>query len=283
MKRRLISNIALSVLALSMGPGAIGCGGRTREPGTGERFSCARGDISCDEPVIVADLKAELAIDPPNVAFGNVQVGTEATQVVLLRNIGDALLVLEGASRGQNFDDAFTFNLNRMSIPPQSAAQLAVSFVSESLGDKLASIILRSNDANVPDAEIQISGTGVTTNLVLDPESVSFGNVAINSTKSLSISLFNDSNIDANIELLEGQNVRRCISGTNDPSVFCLLLADRNIGPDGRFSLRAGESTTLEVQFSPVIAGTRERGNFALRACDNSACETEVRLDGLGI
>ena len=56
-----------------------------------------------------------------------------------------------------------------------------------------------------------------------------------------------------------------------------------NIGPDGRFSLRAGESTTMEVQFTPVIAGTRERGDFTLRACESSACEVQVRLDGLGV
>ncbi len=241
------------------------------------------GVVGCDDTVDVQVLKAELAIDPPNVAFGNVQVGTEATQVVLLRNTGDALLVLEGASRGPMFDDAFTFNINRMSIPPRGVAQLEVTFAPESLDAKLASIIIRSKDANVPDAEIKITGTGVTTTLIVDPESVSFGNVVINTTKTISVSLSNNSDVDANIELIEGRNnVRRC-TAPSDGSVFCVLLADRTIGPDGRFSLRAGESTTLEVQFTPVIAGTTERGNFILRACDNSACETEVRLDGFGI
>ncbi|CAN0566736.1 unnamed protein product, partial [Laminaria digitata] len=177
----------------------------------------------------------------------------------------------------------FTYDLNRTSIPPNGVAQLMVNFAPEELGEKTADLIVRSTDTNVPDATITISGTGVTTTLIVDPETLSFGNVVINTTKNLPITLSNNSDVDANIELLEGQNVRRCTSGGNDPSTFCILLRDRNIGPDGRFSLRAGESTTLEVQFTPVIAGTRERGNFTLRACDNSACETEVRLDGLGI
>lgn len=239
--------------------------------------------VGCDDTVDVQALQAKLEIDPPTVSFGNVQVGTEASQVVLLRNTGDALLVLEGASRGDVFDDAFTYDLNRTSIPPNGVAQLTVNFAPEELGEKTADLLVRSMDTNVPDAMISISGTGVTTTLIVDPETLSFGNVVINTTKNLPITLSNNSDVDANIELLEGQNVRRCTSGGNDPSTFCILLRDRNIGPDGRFSLRAGESTTLEVQFTPVIAGTRERGNFTLRACDNSACETEVRLDGLGI
>ncbi len=260
MKRIQISNIALPVLALSLGLGAIGC----------------------DDTTVVTDLVPKLEIAPATISFGNVQIGTESEVVLTLSNPGTAALKLEGFTASDTLDGAFKFNLNRMIILPGGTAELTATFEPQALGEKVGTLTLRSGDAKVLDAVLDVTGTGVTTTLIVDPELVDFGNVVINTTKTISVSLSNSSDVDANIELLEGQNVRRC-TGANDPSVFCLLLADRAIGPDGRFALRAGESATLEVQFTPVIAGTPERGDFLLRACDNSACETLVRVEGLGI
>ncbi|MCB9646744.1 MAG: choice-of-anchor D domain-containing protein [Deltaproteobacteria bacterium] len=246
-------------------------------------FALAASAAACGDNVEVTQLQAKMELDPATVTFGNVQVGTEATIVVLVRNTGNATLVVDGVSRGEPFDEAFTFDINRTSIPPSGVAQLSVIFAPEQLGMHNAQLVVRSGDAKVADQTIDITGTGVTTTLVVDPESLSFGNVVINTTKTLPISLSNNSDVDANIELVEGNNLSKCGAAGSDDSAFCVLLRDRNIGPDGRFSLRAGESTTMEVQFSPVIAGTRERGQFTLRACESSACEVQVRLDGVGV
>ncbi|MCA9554139.1 MAG: choice-of-anchor D domain-containing protein [Myxococcales bacterium] len=258
---------------------------RTLLPGLTPALAVALGlgAAACGDGLDVVQLQAKMELDPATVTFGNVQVGTEATIVVLVRNTGNATLVVDGVSRGEPFDEAFDFDIDRTSIPPSGVAQLSVSFAPEQLGMHNAQLVVRSGDAKVADQTIDITGTGVTTTLVVDPESLSFGNVVINTTKTLPISLSNNSDVDANIELVEGNNLTKCGAAGSDDSAFCVLLRDRNIGPDGRFSLRAGESTTMEVQFSPVIAGTRERGQFTLRACESSACEVQVRLDGVGV
>ena len=123
-----LMRLALPAFALSLGVGAVGC----------------------DDTVDVQVLEARLEIDPPVVDFGNVQVGTEASIVVLLRNTGDALLNLEGVNRGPQFDDAYTFDLNRTAIQPSGVAQLTLNFAPEDLGEKLATLIVKSNDPNVP-------------------------------------------------------------------------------------------------------------------------------------
>ncbi|MCB9646747.1 MAG: choice-of-anchor D domain-containing protein [Deltaproteobacteria bacterium] len=263
--------VQVFIASLALGPWACRDAGRSR----------TLGDAGSGVDVGPYQLGPKMEPDPAAVAFGNVQVGTEATIVVLVRNTGNATLVLDGVSRGEPFDEAFDFDIDRTSIPPSGVAQLSVSFAPAQLGQHVAQLIVRSGDIRVDDQTIEITGTGVTTTLVVDPESLSFGNVVINTIKALPITVSNTSNIDASIELVEGSNLTRC-DGSDD-AAFCVLLRDRNIGPDGRFSLRAGESTTMEVQFSPVIAGTRERGAFTLRACASAACEVQVRLDGVGV
>lgn len=239
--------------------------------------------VSCDDGIALSNIEVQLQIDSSNVDFGNVQVGAQASQVVLLRNAGDADLILEGARRGDVFDESFTYTLDRLSIPPNGVSRLSMHFAPEGLGEKTAHLIIRSADPRVADATIAIRGTGVSTTLLVAPESLSFGHVLINTTKRLRITLSNQADVDASIALIEGENVRRCTARDDDPSTFCLRLSDRTISPDGRFSLRAGQSIILEVQFAPVVTAPQERGHFTLSACDNSACDTEVRLDGVSI
>ncbi len=241
------------------------------------------GLTACEDDAGIIEVEARMEIDPPVVDFGPVQVGTTQTIEVFVRNTGTANLNISGVSKGTPFDESFTFDIDRMVLVPNAIAVLTVNFSPEDLGERNGKLIVRSSNSEVDDQEIDIIGEGVTTTLEVDPESLSFGNVVVNTTKDQRVTLTNNSNVDANIEYVNGSNVKRCSSGLADPATFCTSLRDRQIGPDGRFSLRAGESTEMVVEFSPVIAGTRESGSFILRACAATACEIEVRLDGLGI
>ncbi len=246
-------------------------------------FAALAGLGACNDGGTVFDLDAQLTIDPPIVDLGPVQIGTTRTVDILLRNTGKATLNLEGVFKGVPYDEAFEYELDRTSLVPNAIAVLSVKFAPLELGEQNAKLIVRSVNSEVEEQEIELIGEGASTSLIVDPEFLSFGSVVINSTKEMTVTLTNNSDLDANIEYQNGDKVRRCSSSQADNSVYCVGLRDRQIGPDGRFSLKKGESTEMKVEFRPVIAGARESGSFFLKACEASACEIEVRLDGLSV
>ncbi|MCA9573344.1 MAG: choice-of-anchor D domain-containing protein, partial [Myxococcales bacterium] len=140
----------------------------------------------------------------------------------------------------------------------------------------------RSGDANAEAQVLDLRGLAANITLTVEPDHLSFGNVVANTTKTLSLTVSNDTDVDVWIQLADGDNVTRCSAGAGD-SAFCVILTDGGLGPDGRFSLGARASTTIDVRFSPLIAGLHDRGQFTLRACASSACEVQVQLEGLAV
>jgi hypothetical protein len=252
-------------------------------------LTLAFAGAACDDDSgTIRQVFPELRLEPATVDFGDVQIGTSVTKTVLIKNDGEANLSVDAIVEGTPFDDVFTYVVNEdnvlpVTVPPNGAAFLNLKFSPIEERAYAARLNVRSSDDKATATEVSIAGRGVSTTLAVTPDVLSFGNVVINTSKTLPIMLSNNSAVDARVEYVAGQNVRRCTSGAGDPSTFCILLRDREIGPDGTFSLGAGESTTMEVQFTPTIAGTRERGNFVLKGCPAPACEVTVQLDGLGI
>ena len=115
------------------------------------------------------------------------------------------------------------------------------------------------------------------------PAVVGFGNVVVGTTKTVELTLTNESAIYADLRYTAVRNVKLCAAGAADPSVFCVAPTTTPLGPDNRFALAPGQSTTLILSFAPSVAGTREDGRFTLSACDGAACDTSVMLEGVGV
>ncbi len=241
------------------------------------------GLVACDDGVEIVAQQAVLEVDD-QLDFGQVQIGTTTSDRIFIKNSGDGVLRLNRPSRGNPWSDAFTFDIEEASliVAPDATVAVDVVFSPVDEGEAIALLEIRPDDASLDPVTVTIRGEGVSTTLNANPENLSFGNVVVNTTKTLTIDLSNDSNLDATVQFLPDQNVKDCTTNQQDPSTFCIRLRDRQI-TNGTFTLGAGESTVVEVQFTPVIPGTRERGNFSLRSCESSACETEIRVDGLGI
>ncbi len=240
----------------------------------------------CQDPVTIDKVQPKMELDPASLSFGQVQIGTTVTKTILVRNTGTGNLTLSSVNEGTPFDDAFSFSVDRMTVVPSGVAAITVTFMPIALQEYAAQIVVRSSDEGVDDATVEITATGVSSALVVSPDSLTFGNVVINTTKTLPLTLSNNSDLDAQVEIGRmPANVRLCTSGIADPSTFCILLRDREIRPDNTFTLRAGETATMEVQFTPNVAGTHERGNFTLRGCPGeiAECNVNVQLDGIGI
>ena len=240
------------------------------------------GMTACDDEIQVIDVPPRLEIDPPLVDFGAVQLDTTQTRTVFLRNNGGTDLTLDLA-RGGVFDEAYTFDLDRERVAPGGLAILTVNFTPTSEGDFPSTLLLESNDPEAQSNDIELSGAGVTTTLAIDPRNVDFRNVVVGTTRTINVTLTNDSDVDADVEYIAGNNVKNCAAGPNDPSVFCVRFPDSNLDDGNRFPLAPGESVDVEVEFAPTVAGTRSDGTFTLKPCASAACETRVSLTGVGV
>lgn len=237
---------------------------------------------ACEDDIQVQTLLPIMVVEPLDVQFEAVPVGTVATKQVLIKNDGEGNLLDLTVSAGARVSEVITFSLDRSAVPPNGVAVLTVEFAPVELTAESA--VLVAHAAGLDPQEITVSGTGVATTLAVDPTSLAFGNVVVGSSKTLPIRLTNTSALEASIEYLDGLNVKLCTTGGNDDSSFCLASRDRPIGPDSRFTLPGGASTQIDVQYRPSVAGTRDRASFGLRTCPiGGACELEIQLDGSGI
>ena len=241
----------------------------------------------CDD-VALDPNPAVPSLDPTEVNFGNVQLGQSIERTVFIQNKGASNLVVESVTRGPRFEQGFDFQFDDQDsvIVPNGQRPITVTFTPTELGPRAGALVIRTNvrDENGDKIvlELPLQAVGVTSSVVVDPSVISFGNVVVDTTKTREVALRNESDTDALVEIREMEGVRLC----NDRDAigeFCLRFPERPIGPDGTFELRSRESTTLEVQFAPTLAGPTQRGAFVLRGCSSEACDVPVRVDGVGV
>ena len=247
--------------------------------------------IGCSDNVTVVALEPKLAIEPATIDFGDVQVGTTAEIAARISNPGEGVLTIVGVRAGDRFDQAFSFQVvnggteGALQIGPQSVATVLVTFSPTELGEATGAIVVRPGDDGLSEVSFNLIGKGVTATLKIEPANIAFGNVVVQTTKTVPLKVTNESSIPADIEYIAEarSNVKLCSGSVADSSVFCVAPTTHPLSAGNRFKLAPGESTTINVSFSPVIAGMRERGGFTLKACAASACDTEVKLDGIGV
>ncbi|MEO1228377.1 MAG: choice-of-anchor D domain-containing protein [Myxococcota bacterium] len=250
------------------------------------------GLAGCEDDVGIQISPPAIQIDPPSVDFGNVQVGTTGTETLFIRNTGGSVLTFD-LNKGNPFVEVYEFtvdgqsNPQSISVQPDGVAAVNVTFTPDDLG-RIPSVIrvatnVRDGEGNEINPEIQITGNGVTTTLEVSPDRVDFRNVVVGTTKTLPIQLTNNSEVDAEITYSNGTNIRRCDQNQNDPSTFCVRSRDFVLDDQGRFQLGANKTASLEVQFTPNVAGTRSDGNFTLKACAADVCDVRVSLTGFGV
>lgn len=240
------------------------------------------GLIGCKDDVIIENLVFEMKVEPVLVDNGDVQVGASGTKEFFITNTGSGVFSVT-LERGSPFDDSFAFEIERNEVEPGGLVKVNVTFSPADLGARTANLIVRPNNAKLTPVTVELKGNGVTTTLVVDPVTVSYGNVVVGTSARRQVTLTNNSSVEAAVLLTYGTNSKSCSVGGSDSSAFCVSSRERPIGPDGRFTLPGGAVTKLDVDFRPTVAGTRETGSFFLKSCPLPVCDLEIRLDGVGV
>jgi hypothetical protein len=243
------------------------------------------GLAGCDEEggSVVSLPNIELSSDV--IDFGEVQIGTDSRErTVLVQNTGNAVLRLDGIVPGNPFNaQVFRFDFDKTVIQPNDAAIVTAVF-SPNEEQRFDSVILieATIGGDEVQEDIQLSGTGVTSQLSATPTRLNFGNVLAGTQKTLEVTVTNNSQFTADIDYLP-RSINMAVCETAEPGSFCIRPADSNFTEDNAFSLGAGESKVLEVVFRPPTPNVQETSGFTLSYCPNTSCEIDIFLDGFSV
>ncbi len=193
--------------------------------------------LGCRPENTVAAGEARLEVQD-SVAFNEVVTGTRATLELPIESRGVGDLVLVSASLTSDSDSFLS--LGPLPTEPLERGQIGVleiSYTPTEVRVGSGTLILESNDPDLPSVEIPITTSAISPELDLSPQTLWFGDVATGETQELEISLS-----------ARGQGTLRVsdISASHDDFEWS-LPQDAELPLD----LEPGSGVTLTVTFSP--------------------------------
>jgi hypothetical protein len=183
----------------------------------------------------------KLRVSPTAVRFGGIAVGTSKTTNLVLTNVGSMDLVFSG---GQ--PPAWPFAVLGAPavgqvLPGGASVTATVAFSPDVTGTFSSTMMLRGNSIEVP---IYLSGTSAEPAvLVVQPNTLDFGELAPGSTKTLSFFVTNAGGVDLLIT-------------KSKPPILGAFTATTSL-PEGAV-VGAGNSVVETVAFEPRVAGAFE-------------------------
>jgi hypothetical protein len=208
----------------------------------------------------------QLTVSANSLSFGNVAVNSTATLPLTLTSSGTAPLTINAATlSGTSFSDSgatFPVTLN-----PNQSVTLNVLFDPATAGQTTGQLTISSNSSSGATTVVQLSGTGTvvaTPQLLVSSTSLSFGNVPVDSTGTLSLTLTS--------------------SGTAPVTVSSVALQGTGFSDSGAtfpVTLNPNQSVTLKVQFDPTAAGAAS-GKLTITSNSTTGATTQVSLSGTG-
>lgn len=175
---------------------------------------------------------------PASVAFGGVVVGNSNSQVIILKNTGNATLSFSQVSvSGQGF--SISGLTTSSTIAAGSSLNFNAVFAPASASSSTGSITLTTNGSP---SQISISlsgsGTAATQTLSVSSSSLTFGNVQVGNNSSLTTTVTNTGNSDVSISGVTVTGATYTASGVTSGMV-----------------LSPNQSVTLTVNFAPAALG----------------------------
>ncbi|MGB8522184.1 MAG: choice-of-anchor D domain-containing protein, partial [Candidatus Acidiferrales bacterium] len=171
-----------------------------------------------------------------NGSFGNVSVGSTATQSLTITNTGNATVNISQATISGTGYTVVGGNPSS-SIPVGQSSTVQIQFAPLATGVLTGTLTVVSDASNSP-LTISMTGTGTQPNLTTSPASISLGSVTVGQTSTQSVKLTNSGNVNLAINLAQVSGSGFGMSGLTTP-----------------MTLGAGQSTSFNVQFTPSVAG----------------------------
>lgn len=207
----------------------------------------------------------QLSANPSNVGFGDVVLGSTATQAVTITNTGNANITISAATAtGTGF--SLTGLTTPVTLNPGQATSFTARFAPTATGNVPGSISLASNATSSPTV-IGLSGNGVPVPvlaLVANPSSLNFGDVLVASADIRSVTLTNTGNTSITVNTATVAGAGFSIAGLALP-----------------VTLAAGQNVSFSTQFAPGAAGAVSGSVSIASTATNSPAV--IALSGNGV
>jgi hypothetical protein len=201
-----------------------------------------------------------LSATPNSISFGDVPIGSSATQSVSVTNTGTKTTNISGATISGT---DLTFVGGSSSIPAGQSSTIQIQFAPQLPGTVAGSFSLSSTASNSP-LSISLNGNGKGPRLAVSPTSLNFGNVTVGQTSTQSVQLTNSGNANLSVNLATASGNGFGITGLSLPA-----------------TITAGQSLSLAVQFAPATAGA---ATGSLSFTDNArGSQPTVAVTGSGV
>ncbi len=207
--------------------------------------------------------------------------GTGAFKVIRIVNIGNDDLILTGApavaKSGTNNSDFGIMQPTITIVPAKSETSFKITFIPSSVGVKIASISINTNDPDNSNFIINISGNAVTETDIqiynngeslVSGGTVNFGDVEKNTKKSVTISIKN--------------NGTQILNLTDIPYVIKSGSTVYGITQPSNGTIAPQETVTFKIDFTPTNTTSFE-GQLVIRSNDPDTPAYSINLAGKGV
>ena len=214
----------------------------------------------------IAAPSPQLTVSTERLSFGNVTVNTSTAQSLTLTSMGTAPVIVNSAAvTGASFSVVGTLPVT---LVPTQSFTLQVQFSPTSTGRSREQLLISSNSSAGGPTVVSLSGAGTPApnpQLAISAANLSFGSVAVNTvgTKTLVLTSTGTSPI--------------VIDSAGSSGTGFTLLA-----PQFPISLNPTQSMTLQVQFSPISAGSAT-GQVTIHSNSTNGSTYIVDLSGTGV
>ena len=203
----------------------------------------------------------DISVEPEALDFGAVVVNQSAELVLTVSNTGEADLTVNDVTIEGNYFSVF-FD-EEIVIESDSSYALEVIFTPGEGGELTGTLTIGSDDPDEGAVEVSLTGVGVTPEIVVDPEELDFGEVAIEESRELMLTISNEGNGDLTVSNIytEGE-------------FFSVEF-------EGELTLEPNDSYEQTVGFAPE-RGDDFEGTLTIESNDPQNGELAVNLTGVG-
>jgi len=207
-----------------------------------------------------------IQVNPTSINFVNGVVGTNLSQVLIIKNTGTATLsIAQVTETGSAFFTVSGFSLP-LNVNAGQQTTITVAFLPTSVGTVSGNISIVSNAPTSP-TSVGLSGTGIAATLTLgiSPTSLSFGNVTTGtSSAAQNVTITNTGNSNVTISQINLSGAGYSMTGGSAP-----------------VTLTPSQNLSLTIQFSPTAAGI-VNGNILI-VSNATGSPVTVSLSGTGV
>jgi hypothetical protein len=226
-----------------------------------------------DIHLIAVGVASDISINPDSLNFGNVLILQDSLMSISVSNTGNSTLDVDSTQIVGADSNQFSLITGQGSftVPPDSSHIIEVKFSPTSVGTKMADLRITSNDPDETPLDVPLMGTGIqpgAPEIVVNPDSLSFGNVLVSADSIRSVLVSNFGNEDLQVASTE-------ILGM-DSIQFSII---RGQAP---FTVPAGgDPDTIQIKFSPTSAGFKI-ASLQITSNDPDENPFDVPLNGSG-